>query len=55
VEVTNQRTMQDYARVVRWLVDEIYPQAEYIRLVQVVNALPCEQLLPSNMSSCPQC
>jgi len=26
--------MQDYARVVRWLVDEVYPQAEYIRLVQ---------------------
>src|SRR5215471_8750894 len=34
VEVTEQRTMQDYAKVVRWLVDEIYPQAEYIRLVQ---------------------
>jgi len=26
--------MQDHARVVRWLVDEVYPQAEYIRLVQ---------------------
>jgi hypothetical protein len=34
VEVTTQRTMQDYAKVVRWLVDEAYPQAEYIRLVQ---------------------
>ena len=34
VEVTEQRTMQDYAKVVRWLVDEVYPQAEYIRLVQ---------------------
>jgi transposase len=34
VEVTEQRTKQDYARVVRWLVDEIYPRAEYIRLVQ---------------------
>lgn len=34
VEVTAQRTMQDYAQVVRWLVDEVYPQAEYIRLVQ---------------------
>ena len=34
VEVTAQRTMQDYAKVVRWLVDEVYPQAEYIRLVQ---------------------
>ena len=26
--------MHDYAKVVRWLVDEVYPQAEYIRLVQ---------------------
>jgi hypothetical protein len=34
VEVTAQRTMHDYAKVVRWLVDEVYPQAEYIRLVQ---------------------
>ena len=34
VEVTAQRTMQDYAKVVRWLVDEAYPHAEYIRLVQ---------------------
>jgi hypothetical protein len=34
VEVTEQRTMQDYAKVVRWLVDEVYPQAQYIRLVQ---------------------
>ena len=34
VEVMAQRTMQDYAKVVRWLVDEVYPQAEYIRLVQ---------------------
>jgi hypothetical protein len=34
VEVTAQRTMQDYAQVVRWLVDEVYPHAEYIRLVQ---------------------
>ena len=34
VEVTAQRTMQDYAKVVRWLVDEVYPHAEYIRLVQ---------------------
>lgn len=33
-EVTAQRTMQDYARVVRFLVDEVYPHAEYIRLVQ---------------------
>jgi hypothetical protein len=34
VEVAARRTMQDYAQVVRWLVDEVYPQAEYIRLVQ---------------------
>ena len=34
VEVTAQRTMQDYAHIVRWLVDEAYPQAEYIQLVQ---------------------
>ncbi len=34
MEVTAQRTMRDYAQVIRWLVDEIYPHAEYIRLVQ---------------------
>jgi len=34
VEVTSQRTMQEYAKVVRWLVDEVYPHAEYVRLVQ---------------------
>ena len=34
VEVTAQRTMQDYAKIVRWLVDEVYPHAEYLRLVQ---------------------
>jgi hypothetical protein len=34
VEATARRTMQNYARIVRWLVDEVYPQAEYIRLVQ---------------------
>ena len=26
--------MQDYERRVRWLVDSVYPHAEYIRLVQ---------------------
>lgn len=26
--------MHDYAKVVRWLADEVYPQAAYIRLVQ---------------------
>lgn len=34
VEVAAQRTMHDYAKVVQWLVDEVYAQAEYIRLVQ---------------------
>ena len=34
VEVTARRTMQDYPQIVHWLVDEAYPQAEYIRLVQ---------------------
>jgi hypothetical protein len=34
VKVTVQRTMQDYAKVVRWLVNEVYPHADYIRLVQ---------------------
>jgi DDE superfamily endonuclease len=33
VEMTKQRTMQGYAKVVRFLVDEVYPHAEYIRLV----------------------
>jgi hypothetical protein len=31
VEVTEQRTMQDYEKLVRWLVDEVYTQAEYLR------------------------
>src|SRR3984893_9710135 len=34
VEVTAQRTMHDYAKVVRWLVDEVYTSAEYILLEQ---------------------
>jgi transposase len=34
IEVTKQWTMQDYAKVVGWLVDEVYPHAGYIRLVQ---------------------
>lgn len=37
--------MQDYAKVVRFLVDEIYPHAEYIRLVRTISTrihpLPC--------------
>jgi hypothetical protein len=31
VEVTAQRTMQDYEKRVRWLVDEVYPHASSIR------------------------
>jgi hypothetical protein len=34
IEVTTQRTMHGYARIVRWLVDEAYPHADYNRLVQ---------------------
>jgi hypothetical protein len=33
VVVTAQRTMQDFAHQMKWLVDERYPQAEVIRLV----------------------
>jgi transposase len=33
VEVTAQRTMQDFARQMKWLVDERYPEAEVIRVV----------------------
>jgi hypothetical protein len=31
---TDRRTKQDYARVIEWLVDEAYPEADVIRLVQ---------------------
>jgi hypothetical protein len=34
VQVTAQRTRQDYAKILPWLVDEVYPPVEYIRLVQ---------------------
>ena len=34
IEVPAQRTMHDYAKRRRWLVDEVYAQAEYIRPVQ---------------------
>jgi hypothetical protein len=34
VEVTARRAMRDYAKIVRWLADEIYPQADSIRIVQ---------------------
>jgi transposase len=33
VEVTAQRTMQDFAHQMKWLVDERYPDAEVIRVV----------------------
>ena len=33
VEVTEQRTMQDFARQMKWLVDEAYPDAERVRVV----------------------
>ncbi len=39
VEVTAQRTMHDYAKIVRWLVDEVYPHGQYIRLVQDIQRL----------------
>jgi len=31
---TDRRTKRDYAQVIRWLVDEAYPEVEVIRLVQ---------------------
>ena len=34
VEMTEHRTKIDYAHCIRWLVDAVYPQAEYIRIVQ---------------------
>ncbi len=34
VTLTDHRTKQDYAEQMRWLVDEGYPAAEYIRVVQ---------------------
>ena len=33
VTVTRRRTMQDFARRMRWLVDEAYPEAEVVRVV----------------------
>ena len=33
VAVTGRRTMQDFARRMRWLVDEAYPEAEVVRVV----------------------
>jgi DDE superfamily endonuclease len=34
IAVTDRRTKQDYAQVIKWLVDEAYPEVEVIRLVQ---------------------
>jgi len=34
VEMTEHRTKIDYAHCIRWLVDHVYPHAEYIRIVQ---------------------
>jgi hypothetical protein len=34
VEMTDHRTKLDYARCIQWLVDTVYPHAEYIRIVQ---------------------
>jgi hypothetical protein len=33
VEVTEQRTMPDFARQMKWLVDEAFPEAERVRVV----------------------
>jgi transposase len=33
IAVTEQRTMQDFAQQMKWLVDEKYPEAEVIRIV----------------------
>ena len=33
LEVTEKRTMQDFAQQMRWLVDEAYPEAEVVRVV----------------------
>lgn len=34
VEMTERRTKRDYAECIRWLIDTVYPDAEYVRLVQ---------------------
>ena len=33
VEMTERRTKRDYAECLRWLVDTVYPEVEYVRLV----------------------
>jgi hypothetical protein len=34
VEMTEHRTKIDYAHCIQWLVDAVYPQADYVRIVQ---------------------
>jgi hypothetical protein len=34
VEMTEHRTKLDYAQCIRWLVDEVYPDAQAVRIVQ---------------------
>ena len=34
IQVTQRRTSLDYARFIKWLVDEAYPKAQVIRVVQ---------------------
>jgi DDE superfamily endonuclease len=34
VEMMDRRTKRDYAHCIQWLVDEVYPQAHYVRIVQ---------------------
>jgi hypothetical protein len=34
VEMTEHHTKIDYAHCIRWLVDQVYPHAEYVRIVQ---------------------
>jgi hypothetical protein len=34
VEMTEHRTKLDYAQCIRWLVDQVYPHAQYVRIVQ---------------------
>ena len=58
VEMTEQRTKRDYAECIRWLVDDVYPHAEYVRIVQDnLNThipLPCMKscLLQKRTGSC---
>ena len=33
VKITQRRTMQDFALCMQWLVDEIYPEAEFIQVI----------------------